>query len=49
MKENLSKKNMEIWSGAKIRKMSQIGQGGPPRNQKNKKTKGPIWGPGSAA
>ena len=46
-------KKFEIWSGPKFRKMSQIGQGGPPRHPKNQKRKwaqkglGPIWGPGS--
>ena len=41
MKENLSKKN-EFCSNPKFRKMSQIGQGGPPRNPKNPKN---ILGP----
>ena len=35
------KKNIENWSGPKFRKMSQIGQGGPPRNPKNPKNIGP--------
>ena len=34
-------KKLEIWSGAKFRKMSQIGQGGPPRHPKNLKKLGP--------
>ena len=45
-------KKLEIWSGAKFRRMSQIGQGAPPRHPKNpkkyaQKGPGPILGPGS--
>ena len=49
MEENLPKK-LEIRSGAKFRKMSQIGQGGPPRHPKkikkiSPKGPGPNFGP----
>ena len=51
MKENLSKKKLEFWPDPKFRKMSQIGQGSPPRHPKHPKKNwaqkglGPILGP----
>ena len=47
-------KKFEIWPNPKFRKMSQIGQGGPPRNPKNEKMSPkfgpwPLWGPAAGA